>query len=120
MIFIFGARRKGERLRPLLDTHCYRCKRGTTWDWLRVTDWLSVFFIRLIPLRSKTYLACNGCGDALLLQPNEARGISDLQRLSADRSRRLHDHLVQRLEEHQFRGKSTTQREYLKSVHRER
>jgi hypothetical protein len=120
MFFIVGSQSKGERLRALLDTHCYRCNRGTTWDWLRVTDWLSIFFIRLIPLRSKGYLACNGCGDTLALQAGEMRGISNLNRLSDERSRELHDHLVRRLEEHQFHGKSATQREFLKSTHRQK
>lgn len=120
MIFIFGSQRKGERLRPLLDTHCYCCKRGTTWDLLRVTDWVSIFFIRLIPVRSTGYLACTGCGDRLALHADEVRGISRLRRLSTQQSGRLHDHLVRRLEEHQFRGKSTTQREFLKSLHRQK
>lgn len=120
MILIFGSQRKSERLRSLLDTHCYRCKHEKTWDWVRVTDWLSIFFIRLIPVRSKGYLACNGCGDTLALRDDEVRGIRSLSRLSDEKSRELHDHLVRRLEEHQFQGKSATQREYLKSLRRQK
>jgi hypothetical protein len=115
MFIVFGWVKKGKRERPLLDTYCYQCKRQTTWDWFRLTDWLSIFFIELVPVKDDHLLACQGCGDQLPLTKNEARGIKRLKQLSDSESKQLHDALVQRLEDHQLDGKTATQREFLKS-----
>ena len=119
MLIVFGWEKSGKRLRPLLDTHCYQCKRTSTWDWNRVTEWVSLFFIRVLPFKSTDYLCCPGCGDAIELDAREKRGVANLPHLSAQDSRALHDRLVGRLEDHQFQGKSATQREYIKSMRRD-
>jgi hypothetical protein len=115
MLIVFGWEKSGKRIRPLLDTHCYQCKRVSTWDWNRITQWVSLFFIRVLPFKSVDYLSCPGCGDAIELDPEERRGLGQFDRLSREASQALHDKLVTRLEEHQFAGKSATQREFIKS-----
>ena len=115
MIFIFGGTQKGATVRPLLDTHCYQCNRTTTWDWYRVTEWMSAFFIPVLPVNSKHYLLCQGCKDHLQLQQDEVNGVKQLRQLPMDESKALHDGLVERLETHQLAEKTPTQREYLKS-----
>jgi len=119
MIILFGWTKKGKRERALLDTHCYQCKRQTTWDWYRLTEWVTGFFIPLLPIKSEHFLVCSACKDQLALQTDEARGIKILKQLPKEESQQLHDGLVQRLEDHQLAGKSTTQREFLKSQRRE-
>jgi len=119
MLIIAGSTKKGKRERSLLDTYCYQCRKQTTWDWIRLTEWFTVFFVALLPITSEHYLVCTGCKDHLKLLADDACGVKNLQRLPADDSRQLHDRLVQRLEDQQLAGKSDTQREDLKRHRRE-
>ncbi len=114
MIIIFGWTTKGAIERSLLDTHCYSCRRTTTWEWFRATEWLTGFFLPVLPIKSEHYLLCQHCKDSLQLQKHEVKAIKRLQLLPADESAALHDRLVERLEAHQMSGKTETQREYLK------
>jgi hypothetical protein len=113
-MIIIGWTKKGKRERPLLDTHCYQCRKETTWDWFRLTDWLSAYFIPVVPMKNEHLLACRGCGDQLKLAKDEVRGIKRLNQLPKQESQQLHDSLVHRLEEQQLAGKTETQREFLK------
>ena len=115
MIIIFGSATKGATVRPLIDTHCYECKRQATWDWYRVTEWMSAFFVPVLPVRSHHYLVCQTCRDGLQLNATEVRGIKRLKQLPERESQTLHDRLVQRLEDHQLSDKTETQRAYLKA-----
>ena len=119
MIILFGWEKKGKRERALLDTHCYPCKRQTTWDWIRLTEWITGFFIPLLPIKSEHFLVCSICKDQLQLQAGEARGVKQLPLLSKLDSQQLHDRLVQRLEDYQLSGKTATQRDFLKTQRRE-
>jgi hypothetical protein len=119
MIIIFGWTKKGKRERPLLDTHCYQCRRQTTWDWFRLTEWITGFFVPLLPIGSQHFLVCSTCHDQLELQAAETRGIKQLKHLPASESKQLHDRLVQRLEAYQLADKSETQREFLKTQRHE-
>lgn len=115
MIIIFGTAHKSKRERPLIDTYCFECKRPTTWDWYKVTEWMSAFFIPVLPIRDEHFLVCSHCGDQLQMNKEEANGVKCRAELTAAESRLLHDRLVDRLETHQLAEKSDTQREYLKS-----
>lgn len=115
MIIIFGTSHKSKRERPLIDTYCYECKRVTTWDWYKVTEWMSAFFIPVLPVRDEHFLVCSQCGDQLQMNKDEANGVKRRAELSAADAQALHDRLVARLETHQLSGKSETQRDYLKS-----
>lgn len=115
MIIIFGWTHKGATVRPLIDTHCYPCRRTTTWEWYRVGEWMTLFFLRVLPVRSDYYLVCRGCRDNLKLSADEVSGVKRLSQLSADESQSLHDKLVKRLEDHQMADKTETQREFLKN-----
>jgi hypothetical protein len=114
MIIIFGSATKGATERPLIDTHCYRCNRVATWSLYRMTEWMTAFLLPVLPVKSDRYLVCQSCKDNLQLTKDEVNGIKRLTQL-ADESKALHDRLVQRLEMHQFAGKTETQREYLKN-----
>jgi hypothetical protein len=115
MIIIFGSATKGATDRPLLDTHCYSCRRTTTWDLFRATEWVTAFFLPVLPVKTDLYLICQGCKDHLQLHKEEMQGVKRLRQLPMDESKALHDRLVQRLEAHQLADKTETQREYLKS-----
>jgi len=119
MIIIFGSTNKGKRERSLLDTYCYQCKHETTWDWYRLTEWITGFFVPLLPTTSEHFLVCTGCHDQLKLQPDEAQGIKHLNQLPAHDSKTLHDKIVRRLEERQLANKTETQREFLINQRRE-
>ena len=114
MFIIAGSTKKGKRERPLLDTYCFQCRKQTTWDWYRLTEWFTAFFVALLPIASEHYLVCTGCKDHLKLHSDEAHGVKNLQRLPADEAQQLHDRLVRRLEDQQLAGKSETQCEDLK------
>jgi hypothetical protein len=115
MIVIFGWQKHGKLERPLLDTHCYRCQRQTTWDWHRVTEYVTLFFARVLPFKSESYLVCQFCSDTVTLVGEEASGVRRLSALPPEASRKLHDRLVIKIEEHQLAGKTQTQRAYLAS-----
>jgi len=119
MIIIFGTAHKSKRERPLIDTYCFQCKRSTTWDWYKVTEWLSAFFIPVLPIRDEHFLVCSSCGDQLQMEKQEAQGVKNRGELTPAESTSLHDRLVERLEDHQLSGKSETQRDYLKSQRRQ-
>jgi hypothetical protein len=115
MLIVFGTAHKGKRVRPLLDTYCYECKRDVTWDLYCVTEWITAYFIRALPIKDEHFLICNVCRDQVALSKEEARGIKKLHMLDPSESRSLHDALVERLETQQLSNRSETQREYLKS-----
>jgi len=119
MIIIFGSATKGAPVRKLIDTYCYQCKREVTWDWFRVTEWMSAFFVPVLPLKSEHFLVCPACRDRVRLKTDELRSIKRLRQLAESDSRILHDRLVQRLEDHQLADKTATQRVFLKT-HRQR
>ena len=119
MIIIFGSTNKGKRERSLLDTYCYQCKLETTWDWYRLTEWITAFFVPLLPTTSEHFLVCTGCHDQLKLQPEEAQGVKHLNQLAAGESKALHDKIVRRLEERQLADKTETQRDFLRSQRKE-
>jgi hypothetical protein len=115
MIVIFGSTNKGNRERSLLDSYCFRCKQETTWDWYRLTEWITLFFVPLLPTTSEHFLVCTGCHDQLKLLPDETHGIKHLNQLPGPESKELHDRIVQRLEQRQLADKTATQREFLKN-----
>jgi hypothetical protein len=91
----------------------------TTWDWYRLTEWFTAFFVPLLPTTSEHFLVCTGCHDQLKLQPDEAQGAKQLSQLSAIESNALHDKIVQRIEERQLADKTETQRDFLRSQRKE-
>jgi hypothetical protein len=115
MIFIVGSAYRPKRLQPLLDTHCFGCNRVTTWDWHKVTEWISAFFIPLLPITDEHYLRCSGCGDTLRLTREQVDGVKRRVQLSTSESQHLHDALVAALEAQQLKDKTDTQREFLKA-----
>jgi hypothetical protein len=119
MIIIFGTTNRGKRERPLLDTYCYQCRRETTWDWYRLNEWITIFFVPILPTTSGHLLVCTGCHDQLKLERDEAHGVQQLKQLPAREAQELHDRLVQRLKTRQFADKTDTQREFLESQRRE-
>ncbi|HTE40615.1 MAG TPA: hypothetical protein VK629_07290 [Steroidobacteraceae bacterium] len=120
MLIVFGTAHKGKRVRPLLDTYCFPCKRDVTWEWYRLTEWLTAYFIRVLPVKNEYFLVCGACGDRMSLTKDEATGIQKLSALTPDESISLHDSLVARLETHQLQDRTETQREYLKSQRQRR
>jgi hypothetical protein len=120
MLIVFGTAHKGKRVRSLLDTYCYECKRDVTWDLYCVTEWITAYLIRALPIKDEHFLVCSVCHDQLPLSKEEARSIKKLHLLDPKESESLHDSLVARLETQQLTNRTETQREYLKSQRQQR
>ena len=47
---------------PTLAVDCPNCNNYGWWELSKVTTWITLFFIPVIPYESKRYLACATCG----------------------------------------------------------
>ena len=82
MFFIFGwGQRKVQDHGPLPPRPCPRCRNREPWRLQTVSEWLTVFFIPLIPLRRHHVAVCPVCGYAQALTAaalEEARRLGHL------------------------------------------
>lgn len=71
--FIIGF---GKRTKSLLGpggTHyCRSCGRTVQWQVYKVTKWVTLFFIPVIPYRTEYYLACTDCGEWMPISRRDA------------------------------------------------
>jgi len=114
MFVIFGFTKKPKLIRTLLNTYCYECEKETLWDWLKLTEWISLFFLDVIPFKSQHFLACQNCGYYIELNKQDIVSIQSLKTLSDIESELLHDYVVKKLEDSQLNGKSDTQLKWIK------
>ena len=111
MFIIFGWEKTVKPVESVIKTECFNCKNLSGWSIWKETEWISLFFLKLIPFRSKYYLVCNICNDSIGLSGSLVKEILDPTR----RTDELHDILVKGIETHQFQGMTETQIEYWKS-----
>jgi len=83
-VIIFGYR-GGKRSDhgPALPLNCPNCHNQTFYRYLTVTNWFTLFFIPLIPVSSKHYLACPVCTRALQLDKPGRERAAKLVELTA-------------------------------------
>ncbi len=71
MFLIFGIKRIRRRLATVLAM-CGRCSTPAAQVVVRVGTWFSLFFIPLIPLRSKYVSTCTLCGESVKIDKDQA------------------------------------------------
>ena len=65
---MFGWQPKSSDLGEVVTAPCRHCATETPWHLHDVTMWISLFFVRVLPTGSETWLRCaGGCGDGLPL-----------------------------------------------------
>jgi hypothetical protein len=112
VFFIFGWRTKSSAQGPALATECHHCRNDVNWVHVKATDWIELFFIPLIPVRSKHYLVCDVCQYGIELDGEEAGGIGGLDEMTPDMRREWQDYLRGRIEKVQLGDLSDTQRNW--------
>lgn len=111
MFIIFGWAKTTKPIESVLKTECFHCKNLSGWSIWKETEWISLFFIKVIPFLNKYHLVCNICSDSISLSNSLAREILNPEKRTSE----LHDILLKNIEEHQFEGMTETQVEYWKS-----
>jgi hypothetical protein len=120
MFIVFGSAKTFRQQESLLKSHCHHCNSDVSWRIWHETEWVSLFFLRLIPFVTKYHIACEVCRDSLPLDSKTCRAARHRAALDARASRELHDELVKRIEEHQYGGMTEGQRTYYKRTRERR
>lgn len=60
-----------KRFGPVQKTSCSKCRNETSWHLRKVTSWITLFFIPVIPYHMKYLLVCSDCGYSLELEREE-------------------------------------------------
>jgi hypothetical protein len=111
MFIIFGWEKTVKPVESVLNTDCFQCRNISKWSIWRETEWVSLFFIKVIPFRNQYHLVCNICNDSVKLSSAMAKDALSPNK----RTQELHDLLVKSIEEHQFAGLTETQILFRKS-----
>lgn len=111
MFVIFGWEKSVKPIESIMKTSCYHCQNHSGWSVWKETEWVSLFFVKILPFINKYHLGCDVCGDSVVLKDNEARDALNQKR----RSQELHDELVSKIEKHQFQSLSEGQISYRKA-----
>jgi len=83
MFIIWGFRQSKKELGIVGFFHCNRCNNDSEWRLLKIVSWFTVFFIPLIPYRTKYYAYCPICHDASAISKEEAQRIMAEQKSKA-------------------------------------
>ena len=111
MFFIFGWEKESKILGDVLKTDCFNCQNHTQWQIWKETEWVSLFFIKVLPFINKGYIGCSKCGDSAEISINETK-----QALSpARRTQDLYNSIIKKIEDHQFSGLTEGQISYRKA-----
>jgi len=111
MFIIFGWEKSIKPIESVLKTKCYHCNNESKWSIWKETEWVSLFFINVIPFKNKYFISCDICGDLTELATSIAkRALTPSQRNEA-----LHDDLINIIEGFQFEGFTEGQINYHKS-----
>ena len=110
MFIIFGWEREFKRLDNIMHLDCYSCQNHTQWSILKETEWVSLFFIKVLPIINNYYVACT-CGDATKISSQQAK----MALTPTTRTQKLHDELVKKIEEKQFGGLTDAQIQFRKT-----
>ena len=111
MIIMFGWLKEAKLYKAVLESHCYVCQRKSSWDVLRVTEWVTFFTVRTIPFLVKDTLTCGGCKCQFPIQ----RGLSNPLIQGQSKA-----HALEWIEQTQLAGKSEVQRNFLRSMRAQR
>src|SRR5687767_9338360 len=67
VIVIFGWEKQTRPLGEVGRLHCFDCKRATPWFAVAQSEWVTLFFLRVLKFSSQHCLHCTGCGATLAL-----------------------------------------------------
>lgn len=115
MFVVFGCKKTIKPFGSLLSTDCHRCHNRSAWGIWRETEWLSLFFIRLLPFKNKHYLTCSICSDAVLLGEKNYNQLLNHQKLSTKDSQKVYDDLIKLIENHQFASMTEGKKQYYRN-----
>lgn len=82
MFIIWGFRDIQKELGQVGYYHCNRCNNDGYWRLMKVTNWFTLFFIPVIPYRTKYYVYCPVCHDTSQVPKEEAKRIMENQNKS--------------------------------------
>lgn len=111
MFIIFGWGTTSKALEQVLSTTCMHCKNNSTWSIWKETEWVTLFFVKVLPLFSRHYLACDICADTLKLSAQTANAALTPKA----RTQELHDDIVRQIEQHQCHGLTERQIHFRKN-----
>jgi hypothetical protein len=117
---VFGWQKTFAPRESLLRTHCHHCNHDVSWRIWHETEWVSLFFVRLLPFLRKYRLACEVCRDSVPLDAKMCRLARNREGLDPRASRELHDSLVRLIEDHQYGGMTEGQKRYHRETRRQR
>ncbi len=120
MFVVFRWDNTFKRQERLLKSHCHHCNGDVSWRIWHETAWVSLFFVRLIPLLTKYHIACDVCRDSLPIDSETCPTARNRHGLDPRTSRELHDDLVTRIDNHQYGGMTEGQRNYYKGTRQTR
>jgi hypothetical protein len=115
VIFIFGWEKQTKPLGEVGKLYCFDCKRAPAWVAVEDSEWVTLFFLRVLKFSNKQRLHCTGCGEVLPLSAAEFRQVDRImrQRDSIDGTD-AHAALTQRIEKAQLAGKTPTQIKFIR------
>ena len=98
MFVIFGWEKTLKPIESLITTNCYHCDNISGWSLWKEIEWLSLFFIKVLPFMSKYHLSCDICNSSLVLDKKIATSALNKKY----RNDALHSELLSKIEKHQF------------------
>ncbi len=63
MIFIAGAQPKKKQFRCTTTKHCFRCNNDTYWILQKQQQFITLFFLPVVPLKTTYFRQCPICGN---------------------------------------------------------
>ena len=72
MFLIFGTRVTTKVLGQTKVYECGRCHNRGPWNIIKVTNWLALYFIPMIPLQTQYFEECPVCHGKTLINKEEA------------------------------------------------
>ena len=115
MIVIFGWEKQTKPLGEVGRLHCFECKRATPWLAVAESEWVTLFFLRVLKFSSQHRLHCTGCGATLALTSAQFRQVDGVMRQrDSIAGTDIHTVLAQRIEKAQLAGKTPTQVQFIR------
>jgi hypothetical protein len=115
VIILFGWEKQAKPLGEVGKLHCFECKRATPWVAVEESEWVTLFFLRVLRFSNERRLHCTGCGDGLALTPAEFKHVDRVMRqCDSIAGTQVHAALTERIEQVQLAGKTPTQIRFIR------
>jgi hypothetical protein len=115
VIFIFGWEKQTKPLGDVGNLYCFECKRAPHWVAVEESEWVTLFFLRVLKFSNKHRLHCDGCGWGLQLKSQEFKQVDRVMRKQdAIDGTEIHSALSRHIENEQLAGKTPTQIKFIR------